>query len=85
MNVALFVPTCNAGEPWREWLEALRTQTRQPDRLLLIDSSSDDDTPSLAREYGFEVRVIPRREFNHGRTRQLGVEWASGEIGRAHV
>ena len=39
MNVAIFVPTCNAGEPWREWLEALRTQTRQPDRLLLIDSS----------------------------------------------
>ena len=78
MNVALVVPTCNAGQRWRDWLDAVRMQTLRPDRLLLIDSSSDDDTASLAREYGFEVRVISRDVFDHGGTRQLGVEWASG-------
>ena len=78
MKVALVVPTCNAGPRWRNWLEAVRMQTPRPDRLLLIDSSSEDDTASLARECGFEVRVIPRDEFDHGGTRQLGVEWAFG-------
>ena len=77
MRVALVVPTYNAGPRWREWLRALDAQTLRPDRLLLIDSSSEDDTVPLAREAGFEVRVIPREEFDHGGTRQLGVEWAS--------
>jgi len=77
MNVALVVPTCNAGPRWSGWLEALRGQTRRPDRLLLIDSSSEDETVPLAREAGFEVRVISRDEFDHGGTRQSGVEWAS--------
>ena len=72
-KLGLIVPTLNAGAVWPRWLDALETQTRQPDCLLLIDSSSTDDTVSLARERGFEVRVIPRSEFNHGGTRQWGM------------
>jgi rhamnosyltransferase len=73
-KVGLIVPTLNAGDDWPNWLMALAQQTRQPDRLLLIDSSSSDDTVALAKDQGFEIRVIDQSAFNHGGTRQWAVE-----------
>lgn len=72
-KVGLIVPTLNAGSLWESWLEAFEQQTRKPDYLLVIDSSSNDDTVALARTHGFSVKVIPKAEFNHGGTRQTGV------------
>ncbi|WP_333872886.1 glycosyltransferase family 2 protein [Methylobacter sp.] len=73
-KVGLIVPTLNAGSLWKYWLKAFEQQTRKPDFLLLIDSSSSDDTVVLASLYGFEVRVISKSEFNHGGTRQSGID-----------
>lgn len=72
-KVGLIVPTLNAGSLWKSWLTAFEQQTRKPDYLLVIDSSSSDDTMALARARGFEVQVIAKSEFNHGGTRQSGV------------
>ncbi|MDD2725372.1 MAG: glycosyltransferase [Methylovulum sp.] len=72
-KIGLIVPTLNAGNLWKAWLKAFKQQSRKPDSLLLIDSSSSDNTVALARAQGFTVRVIPKSEFNHGGTRQLGV------------
>ncbi|MDP1667301.1 MAG: glycosyltransferase [Methylobacter sp.] len=72
-KVGLIVPTLNAGSLWKSWLTAFEQQTRKPDYLLVIDSSSSDDTVALARACGFEVQVIAKSEFNHGGTRQFGV------------
>ena len=72
-KVGLIVPTLNAGSLWESWLKAFEQQTRKPDYLLVIDSSSSDDTINLARAQGFDVQVIPKAEFNHGGTRQFGV------------
>jgi len=71
---ALCVPTLNAGHAWRDWLDALKSQTLQPACTLVIDSSSTDDTPALARAAGLHVETIARRDFNHGGTRQWAVE-----------
>jgi len=73
-KIGLIVPTLNAGKLWTSWLEAFERQTRKPDYLLVIDSSSSDDTQDLARAHGFTVKVIARAEFNHGGTRQMGVD-----------
>lgn len=72
-KVGLIVPTLNAGSLWESWLKAFEQQTRKPDCLLVIDSSSSDDTVALARAQDFDVQVIPKSEFNHGGTRQFGV------------
>jgi rhamnosyltransferase len=40
-------------------------------RVLVVDSTSTDDTASEARRLGAEVLVIPRHTFNHGATREL--------------
>lgn len=70
---ALIVPTLNAGDGFVEWLTALKQQTFQPQRLIVIDSASTDRTVELAKDFGMEVISINRNEFNHGGTRQMAV------------
>lgn len=72
-KVGLIVPTLDAGMLWESWLKAFERQTRKPDCLLVIDSSSSDDTAALARAHGFDVKLIAKATFNHGGTRQAGV------------
>ena len=48
--------------------------------MLVIDSGSTDGTPALARAHGARVHEIGASEFHHGRTRNLGVQLARGEI-----
>jgi rhamnosyltransferase len=77
MRVGLVIPTLNAGDRWRACLSALKQQTLEPDRALVIDSASTDETAGLAQMAGFEVLRIKRSEFNHGGTRQAAVEYLS--------
>jgi len=72
-KIGLIVPTLNAGNLWEAWLRSFAQQTLKPDYLLVIDSSSSDNTVALAREQGFDVQIIPKPEFNHGGTRQSGI------------
>jgi len=74
MKFGLVVPTLNACDEWQAWLDAFDSQTIKPDRLLVIDSDSSDNTVALAKSYGFDVEVVKRSEFDHGGTRQRGVE-----------
>jgi rhamnosyltransferase len=67
------VPTLNAVADWPRLVPPLLACAR-PDQVFVIDSDSQDGTPSLARAAGFEVRSIRRRDFNHGGTRQLAAE-----------
>lgn len=40
-------------------------------RVLVVNSSSSDNTVEIARNLGAETLVIPRAKFNHGLTRDL--------------
>lgn len=73
INSALIVPSLNAGDGFRLFLNALCGQKKLPDTLLLLDSESDDITVDLAREAGFTIETVRRKEFNHGATRQLAL------------
>ena len=70
----LLVPTCNPGPSWGDFLQALAAQTLQPQRVVFLDSESDDGSVDLSRAAGHRVWPVRRREFNHGGTRQLGIE-----------
>jgi rhamnosyltransferase len=41
-------------------------------KVLVMDSSSNDNTVRLAKNFGAGVVVIPKSEFNHGATREKG-------------
>lgn len=81
MSVGLVVPTLNAERELGSLLDAVMGQTRVPDDILIVDSSSDDNTLDIAASYpGVRVMVIRREDFDHGGTRQLAFEKATGEF-----
>ncbi len=69
--------TRNPGTFAPAWIKAQQSQV-QPHDVLVIDSSSTDGSQELFRAAGYQVVVIPPERFNHGGTRQLGVELAEG-------
>jgi rhamnosyltransferase len=69
----VIVPTLNAAADWPLFAPMLLASVR-PGQVLVIDSESMDGTVALARDSGFAVKSIARREFNHGGTRQLAAE-----------
>jgi rhamnosyltransferase len=73
MNSFVIVPTLNAAGDWPRLTFAL-LGALLPQCVLIIDSSSSDETPELARAAGFIVHTIARADFNHGATRQLAAE-----------
>jgi rhamnosyltransferase len=77
VQFSIIVPTLNAGNEWGNWIDAVKMQSVQPQSVLVVDSSSDDDTVRKSLDADFDVRVIPRSEFNHGATRQFAVEQLS--------
>jgi rhamnosyltransferase len=80
MKLSIIIPTFNAGTYIRELLEKLQSQTQQPYEILVIDSSSNDNTVSIAEELGARTRVIPKELFNHGSTRNSAAKEASGDV-----
>lgn len=81
MTDAAPAPTCDVVIPtWRaaRWLPgqlaALARQSTRPRRIVVIDSSSPDDSVRIAREAGCTVEVIAQAEFNHGGTRNRAAE-----------
>lgn len=79
-RVSIIVPTYNASGFIEKQLAALKNQTTRPVEIIVIDSSSKDDTAQKARTSGAEVVVIPKEEFDHGATRTLGCRKAKGDI-----
>jgi rhamnosyltransferase len=77
MQISLIIPTRNAMQHWRALSECVLRQSVVPNRVIVIDSASTDDTASEAKRAGFEVVSIDARDFNHGGTRQLGAECAA--------
>lgn len=73
MKIAIIVPTLNAASEWSHFSNALLANV-SPETVLILDSESTDETVEFAKATGFQTRLIPRAEFNHGGTRQLGVD-----------
>lgn len=81
MSVGLVVPTLNAERELGSLLDAVMGQTRVPDDVLIVDSSSDDNTLRIAASYpGVRAMVIEREDFDHGGTRQLALEEVTGDF-----
>lgn len=85
-RVSVVIPTWNGGPRLRTVLEAvLGQETPFPFEVLCVDSSSTDGTADLLREHAardprLRVITIPKAEFDHGLTRNLGIRESRGEI-----
>jgi rhamnosyltransferase len=73
----VIVLTKNPGSFAKLWVEAYQNQKTKFD-VLIIDSGSTDGCREVFGEAGFEIEVIDPAKFNHGGTRQLGMELSEG-------
>ena len=80
MDAAVVIPSYNARDTIRDCLDSLRRQTRQPDEVVVVDSSCDS-TPDIVREEYPEVRLIHREQQTLAwEGRNIGAERAGAEL-----
>ncbi len=69
-DYSIVIPTLNAGGGIIRLVDCLNSQTIKPNLIYIVDSSSNDDTVSLVKDYeNVVIEVIKQKEFNHGKTR----------------
>ncbi len=78
-DAAIVIPAYNGSRHWHGLHAALKREGIDRDRVLVVDSSSTDDTCALVRRAGYRLKKIPKEQFRHGATRQMAVDslpWA---------
>ncbi|HEX6308361.1 MAG TPA: glycosyltransferase family 2 protein [Longimicrobiales bacterium] len=80
-GISVVVPVRNGGGLFLHLCRALeRARDLHDLDIIILDSGSSDGTPEEAERSGFRTHRIPPAEFGHGRTRNLGVRLARGEV-----
>ena len=80
-RVSVVLPTRNGAATLPAVLDALsRQRVDFPFEIIAVDSESSDGTPELLRPRIDRLISIAARSFDHGLTRNLGVENVRGEL-----
>lgn len=80
-NVSVVIPTLNAGRAIDRLLTLIESQSVEPREILVVDSSSDDDTAAeVAKHPTVGLVTIDRSEFNHGSTRDRALRRTTGDF-----
>jgi rhamnosyltransferase len=79
MKISVIIPTYNAQKYTSKLFERVKEQTIDFE-LIVIDSSSTDDTVKIAKKYTNNIIVIPQKEFDHGGTRTRAAKISTGDI-----
>jgi rhamnosyltransferase len=72
-SASIIIPTLNAEKYLEAMLPSL-IKSISPSKIFIIDSSSTDKTINIVHEYNLRFHLIQRHEFNHGKTRNLGLQ-----------
>jgi tetratricopeptide (TPR) repeat protein/glycosyltransferase involved in cell wall biosynthesis len=80
-HAAVMIPTFNGGQLIKEVLDRVQQQhTPWPFQIVIVDSSSTDGTQEyLRQQQDIVFHTIPQSEFQHGATRNLGVQLSDAE------
>jgi rhamnosyltransferase len=79
--VSIVIPTKNGARTIKRCLTGIAQQTHSNFEVVIVDSSSDDETVELAIQFDFvKVVSINAASFNHGLTRNLGVAHTAGDF-----
>jgi rhamnosyltransferase len=79
-QASIVIPSKNGGPLFGQALERIFAQrTPWPFEVIVVDSGSDGRSLDIVRAFPVRLHAISPREFNHGRTRDLGASLATGE------
>ncbi len=77
--VSIIIPTLNASGFLPHLLTKLEHQTVKDKEIIVIDSSSKDNTVDIAKSFGAKTTIIPKEQFDHGGTRSIAAQKANGD------
>lgn len=80
MKISVIIPTLNAEIYMEDLLSMLVSQDTKPLEIIIIDSSSEDNTVDIAKRFCAKTIVTPRQTFDHGKTRNMAAMEAEGDI-----
>ena len=80
-SLSVVIPTLNAAGEIDELLTIIEAQTLRPFDILVVDSSSEDDTADkVAKHPRVDFVRIERKDFNHGSTRDMALRRTTGDF-----
>ena len=80
-KISVIIPTLNAERELPNLLTSLHTQKQKPDEIIVIDSESNDHTVDICKQdQSVKLLQIKRKDFDHGRTRDMAFRNAIGDI-----
>ena len=79
-KVSVIIPTRNGGKYLGRLFKTLKEQPVKLGQILVVDSSSNDDTIKICRASGADLIQIDTKTFDHGGTRNLAASRAECDI-----
>jgi rhamnosyltransferase len=79
LSIGVMFMTYNAEHHLKYCLPPV-LNTEIVDEVLVVNSSGTDNTVRLAKEMGANVLVLPRKEFNHGATKEIARKEMKSDI-----
>jgi len=80
MRISVIIPTLNAASYIEKLISSLQNQSKPPFEIIVVDSSSDDQTVQIAKAMKAAILTVSREAFDHGGTRNLAAAHATGDI-----
>lgn len=80
LKVSVIIPTKNGGHYLTSLLSSLKEQSIKPIQILVIDSSSEDNTIKISKSFEVDIIQIEAKAFDHGGTRNLAASRSTGDI-----
>jgi len=81
MKTSVIILVKNEAANIGDCLERVMGQQLTGDlEVIVIDSGSTDGTLDIVKGFDVQLTEIPAREFQHGRTRNLGASLATGDV-----
>jgi len=80
VDISIIILTRNAGDLFKNVMANVYSQDYKGRyEVLVIDSSSEDNTVNIAKKYLAKIITINPKYFGHGKTRNLGAKNAKGK------
>ena len=80
LSVSVIIPTYNGEKSIGPLLKNIQQQSINNIEVIVIDSTSTDDTRLIAAIYGAKIIDIPQSSFDHGGTRNIAAKASHGDI-----
>jgi rhamnosyltransferase len=80
MKVSVIIPVKNGAQTLERCLQSISNQSLKDLVIIVLDSASTDNSKAIAERFGATFIDIEPGSFNHGLTRNLGVQHAKGDL-----